>query len=86
MRKRFGLKTPLALTLALALFIGAVSAWAEPWKFGVMSDTQWTAPTDPAGQNPNGVSVSIINQINQPVHPPRRQVRHPGGRPDGERQ
>ena len=30
-----------------------------------MSDTQWTAPTDPAKQNPNGVAVSIINQINQ---------------------
>ena len=30
-----------------------------------MSDTQWTAPTDPAKQNPKGVAVSIINQINQ---------------------
>jgi len=30
-----------------------------------MSDTQWTAPTDPAGKNPNGVAVSIIDQINQ---------------------
>jgi len=35
------------------------------WKFGVMNDTQWTPSTDPTGSNPNGVSVSIINQINQ---------------------
>jgi hypothetical protein len=34
------------------------------WKFGVMGDTQWTLPTDPAGQNPNNVSVSIVNEIN----------------------
>jgi hypothetical protein len=38
---------------------------SQPWSFGVMSDTQWTCATDPAGQNPNGVSVSIINQINK---------------------
>ena len=35
------------------------------WSFGVMADTQWTCPSDPAGQNPNGVSISIINQLNQ---------------------
>ena len=34
-----------------------------PWKFGVIDDTQWTC-ADPAGQNPNAVPVSIINQIN----------------------
>lgn len=34
-----------------------------PWKFAVMSDTQWTT-ADPAGENPNGVPVSIINQLN----------------------
>jgi len=54
-----------ALVLALAVCIGATSSWAAPWSFGVMADTQWTAPTDPAKQNPNGVAVSIINQINQ---------------------
>jgi hypothetical protein len=32
------------------------------WKFGVMSDTQWTT-TDPAHQNPTTVAVSIIDQI-----------------------
>ena len=30
-----------------------------------MGDTQWTLSTDSAGTNPNGVSASIINQINQ---------------------
>ena len=35
------------------------------WSFGVMGDTQWTLTTDPAGNNPNGVAVSIIDQINQ---------------------
>ena len=47
-------------TLASACTPSAPSAW----KFGVMSDTQWTLTTDPAGQNPNRVSVSIINEIN----------------------
>lgn len=36
---------------------------ANPWKFGLMSDTQWTT-ADPSGQNPNGVSVTIVNQLN----------------------
>jgi hypothetical protein len=38
--------------------------WAEPWKFGVMGDTQWTCP-DPAGRNPNTVPLSIIEQVNR---------------------
>ena len=46
---------------------GAIASCTPPastaWKFGVMSDTQWTT-ADPSGQNPNGVSVTIINQIN----------------------
>jgi hypothetical protein len=40
------------------------SASAEPWKFGVMSDTQWTCKDDPAGTNPYAVAKSIIDQIN----------------------
>ena len=48
----------------LSLFVRA-PAKAAPWKFGVMANTQWTAPTDPAAKNPNGVAVSIIEQINQ---------------------
>ena len=61
----------LVLTLLATLFLGAGSALAagatsvtSSWSFGVMADTQWTT-TDPAGANPNGVSVSIINQLNQ---------------------
>jgi len=53
----------------LGLFCGIASAPAEPWKFGVMADTQWTCPTDPAinpfYKDPNHVAVSIINQLNQ---------------------
>jgi hypothetical protein len=44
------------------MFIGATSVMAEPWKFGVMSDTQWKANAD--GQNPETVAVGIINQLN----------------------
>jgi len=33
------------------------------WKFGMMSDTQWTT-ADPAGKNPTTVAVSIIDQVN----------------------
>ena len=66
--KSFGL-------VAAALALGAAncsddnstsstSAAPTSWSFGVMSDTQWTLATDSAGKNPNGVAVSIINQIN----------------------
>ncbi len=50
--------------VALAMLLGAGSASAEPWSFGVMGDTQWTT-SDPAKANPNTVPVSIINQVNQ---------------------
>ena len=43
----------------------AVQASSTAWSFGVMGDTQWTLATDPAGNNSNGVPLSIINQINQ---------------------
>jgi hypothetical protein len=49
------------LIFGLAILI-AGQAWAEPWKFGVMSDTQW--PNSPDGKNPN-VAVNIINHINK---------------------
>ena len=42
----------------------AAPAGSQPWSFGVMGDTQWTT-TDPSNQNPNGVSVSIIKQLDQ---------------------
>jgi hypothetical protein len=48
--------------LVLALFLGALTASAEAWKFGVMSDTQWTVADD--GKSPNSVPVGIINQLN----------------------
>jgi hypothetical protein len=51
-----------SLVLTLAVLMVAVSAVAEPWKFGVMSDTQW--PNSPDGKNPN-VAVNVINHINQ---------------------
>jgi hypothetical protein len=67
-------------TLAI-IFIGLVAfaseAFAEPWKFGVMSDTQWKIGVpDPVncpkgdtkncdGKNPNSVAVGIINELNK---------------------
>lgn len=49
---------------ALALFlIFVTAAIAAPWKFGVMSDTQWKSSPD--GKNPNGVAVGPITHINQ---------------------
>lgn len=48
---------------ALASLLVAAPALAEPWKFGVMSDTQWKSNLD--GINPDTVAVGIINQLNQ---------------------
>jgi len=47
-----------------AILIAVSSAAAEPWKFGVMADTQWTCPNGQPGENPHKVAVSIIEQIN----------------------
>lgn len=60
MKRRFFLNTVFALILAMCL--AAASAVAAPWKFGVMSDTQWIGADD--GKNPNTVAVGIINQVN----------------------
>ena len=46
---------------ALALTLIAGTAFAAPWKFGVMSDTQW--PTSPDNKNPN-VAVNVIRHLN----------------------
>ena len=43
----------------------SVQTSSTAWSFGVIGDTQWTLATDPAGTNPNGVSASIISQINK---------------------
>jgi hypothetical protein len=65
------------LFLILIILSGAGSSVAQdhryhvhPWSFGVMGDTQWrpgtqSKPVDPAGNNPNFVSVSINRQLNQ---------------------
>jgi hypothetical protein len=60
----------LAIMAIIPGLIGCSAAEAgtpesRPWSFGVMSDTQWTSATDPSGENPNGVSVSIIDQLNR---------------------
>jgi hypothetical protein len=54
----------LSLALSMVVFISAASAYAEPWKFGVMSDTQWKY-LDDVDNNPGTVAVGIINQLNQ---------------------
>ena len=79
-RKSLRFKTVYAatviLTLLLTTFVGvcgipqsraatAVQVSSKAWSFGVMGDTQWTLATDPAGNNPNGIPISIIDQINQ---------------------
>jgi hypothetical protein len=79
MRKSLRFKTVYAVTVILTLLIttlvgvcGSLHPHAETviqassaWSFGVMGDTQWTLITDPAENNPSGVSVSIIDQIDQ---------------------
>jgi hypothetical protein len=62
MRRLFFFKTVTALALAFTMLMGVSLTWAEPWKFGVMSDTQWKANLD--GENPGTVAVGIINQLN----------------------
>lgn len=47
---------------ALVSLLIVTAAQAEPWKFGVMSDTQWKANLD--GENPETVAVGIIKQLN----------------------
>ena len=63
MKKLFSFTVMGATILTAALF-AVTPVSADAWKFGVMGDTQWTT-TDPAGTNPNTVSVSMLNQVNQ---------------------
>jgi hypothetical protein len=58
------LKRAYVLVLVIILLGGAASASAEPWRFGVMGDTQWTT-SDPAKANPFTVPVSVIDQVNR---------------------
>ena len=64
MKNRFTFRTVLSVVFAFVLLIAASAAFAAPWKFGVMGDTQWTT-SDPNNANPYTVPESIINQINQ---------------------
>jgi hypothetical protein len=50
-----------ALCIGLLLIAVTVSS-ADPWKFGLMGDTQWKKNVD--GENPNTVATGIIRQIN----------------------
>jgi hypothetical protein len=63
MKKLFGFKTVIALALAFAMLMGVSLTWAEPWKFGVISDTQWTIADD--GKNPNTRAAEIVKQVDQ---------------------
>lgn len=64
-RHLFQLRKRLALFMALflTLIVVAASASAAPWRFGIISDTQWNASPD--GRNPNYVAVNVINHLNQ---------------------
>jgi hypothetical protein len=63
MKKLFCFKTVIALALALTTLMGVSLTWAEPWKFGVMADTQWTSSPD--NKNPNDVAVNVIDHLNK---------------------
>lgn len=52
----------LSMTMTASMTSG-MTAQADSFSFGVMSDTQWKANVD--GGNPETVAVGIINQLNQ---------------------
>jgi hypothetical protein len=51
----------LLCTMASAL-VFASTTWADQWKFGIISDTQWVTADD--GKNPYQCATDIINQAN----------------------
>lgn len=59
--KKYWLWQWSALVIGVLLF--ASPAGAEPWAFGIMSDSQWKSNAD--GDNPNTVAVGIIKQLNR---------------------
>jgi len=61
MTKLRHLKTIGLCTAVLVALTSHLSA--EPWKFGLMGDTQWGSNID--GENPNTVSAGIVKQINK---------------------
>jgi len=68
MKKSISKKQPFVLTagrvLAITVCLGALSSSAAPWKFGVISDTQWTGSPDD-GKSPGTVPCGIIVQCDQ---------------------
>jgi hypothetical protein len=56
-------KSALTKSFLAAVCGCAISPHAEPWKFGLISDTQWE--TDLDAENPHTVAVGIINQVNK---------------------
>jgi hypothetical protein len=63
MKKLFSFNKVLVLALVFAMLMGAGSVFAWPWKFGLISDTQWTKQDD--GKDPNTCAADIIKQVNQ---------------------
>jgi hypothetical protein len=61
MKTKLGLA--LAAVAALSTGFHPVTASAAPWKFGVISDTQWLVNND--GKSPASVPAGFIKQINQ---------------------
>lgn len=60
-----GMSTQLDFTVKTAALASACTPpAASAWKFGVMSDTQWTTPPGDDSRDPNTVAVDIINQLN----------------------
>jgi len=68
MKNLFCFKTLSALVLVFTMFVGHAWALEEsqgPWRFGIISDTQWTNPPGDDGRNPNSVAADIIKQIDR---------------------
>jgi hypothetical protein len=53
----------VALVAAGALVSAPPAPARMPWRFAVISDTQWTVPDD--GQSPNSIPAGILKQIHQ---------------------
>jgi 3',5'-cyclic AMP phosphodiesterase CpdA len=57
-------KSLFKLCVAAALAVVAASpAQAAPWKFAIMSDTQWKSSPD--GKNPNTVAVNVVRHLEE---------------------
>ncbi|HTY60889.1 MAG TPA: metallophosphoesterase [Acidobacteriota bacterium] len=63
MQKKTQFLKVLILTTAFMLLVGSIAGFAEPWKFGVIADTQWLNNDD--GKNPNTVAADVIKQVDR---------------------